>query len=454
MPDSTTTDNSGTSRAGSAGSAAQAPGYWAFVPDAFAALRHRNYRLYFFGQLISLMGTWMQRTAQGWLVTDLVLELVGSGAAPSVTNLWVGVVSAAGTLPVLFLAPFTGIIADYNDKRRVLIFTQSLAVAQAVALTILTYTGLINLPLLITLALFLGFVFSMEVPARQGLAIELVGREVLPNAIALNSSTFNIARLVGPGLTGVILALHFRVADAFLFNAISFFAVIIALVLMRGNFKAQARGTEERESHFRRVTAGVRFLFGQPGLRRIVAMVGITAMLVMPVISLLPAIARYQFKATAPQFGFLVMCVGIGALTGALALAYVSARGMQLFILRIGYVVLLTSVALFTQVHSITHAYVLLILVGFGFPWVFANSNTIVQLRVPDALRGRVMGAYSMVFMGSFPIGTLTMGALASRFGASPTILTGVILTALMYVLFFVVQRQPNTTGDPSGVAR
>jgi len=453
MADSPVTDGSGASAAESAADSARAPGYWAFVPDAFAALRFRNYRLYFAGQLISLVGTWMQRTAQGWLVTDLVLELVGSGAAPSVTNLWVGIVSAAGTLPVLFLAPFTGIIADYNDKRRVLLITQSLAVAQAVALTILTYTGLINLPLLISLALFLGFVFSMEVPARQGLAIELVGREVLPNAIALNSSTFNIARLVGPGLTGVILALNFKVADAFLFNAVSFLAVIVALILMRGNFKAQARGTEERESHFRRVTAGVRFLFGQPGLRRIVAMVGITAMLTMPVVSLLPAIARYQLKATAPQFGFMAMCIGIGALAGALALAYVSARGLQLAILRVGYIVLLTSVALFTQVHSMPLAYALLIMAGFGFPWVFANSNTIVQLKVPDSLRGRAMGTYSMVFMGSFPIGTLTMGALASRFGAAPTLLTGVIITALMYVFFFVLQRQPDTTDGASGAA-
>ncbi len=413
-------------------------GYWPWMPAAFAALRHRNYRLYWLGQIVSLVGTWMQRTAQGWLVTDLVLEIVARSQVASLTNWYVAVVSAMGTLPVLLIGPFSGVLADYFDKRRVLIATQSLMAVQAFALAIFAYTGLINIGWLIALALMLGIVWAFDIPARQGMAIELVGRKDLPNAIALNSGVFNTARIVGPSVTGIILALHFSVADAFLVNAISFLAVIGALLLMRGDFTARAGRDGRREPYLQRMSAGISFLLRTRGVRRIVVMVGVLGFLAAPYMPLLPAIARYRLDAGPAQFGFLATCVGIGAVTAAVTLASISARGLQHLTLRIGYALLLGGIIALTQTTSITVACFVLAVCGFGMNWTFANSNTIVQLTVPDELRGRVMGTYSVVFIGMFPLGTLTMGWAARSFGVDKALLAGSIIAAIVAIALFV----------------
>lgn len=414
------------------------PGYWLWVPQAFAALRHRNYRLYWLGQIVSLVGTWMQRTAQGWLVTDLLLEIVAKSQVASVTNWYVALVSAMGTLPVLLIGPFSGVLADYFDKRRVLIVTQSLMAVQAFALAIFAYTGLISIGWLMALALMLGVVWAFDIPARQGMAIELVGRKDLPNAIALSSGVFNTARIIGPAVTGIILALHFSVADAFLVNAVSFLAVIGALLLMRGDFSARAGRDGKREPYLQRLSAGISFLLRARGIRRIVFMVGVLGFLASPFMPLLPAIARYRLGAGPPQFGFLVTCVGIGAVIAAVTLASISARGLQHLTLRIGYALFLGSIIALTQITSLTAAYFVLAVCGFGMNWTFANSNTIVQLTVPDELRGRVMGTYSVVFIGMFPLGTLTMGWASKAYGVDKALFTGAIIAAIVAIVLFV----------------
>ncbi len=416
------------------------PGYWNWVPEPFAALKHRNYRLYWLGQIISLVGTWMQRTAMGWLVTDLVLGMpIADGAnIEAMTSWWVAVISAWNTLPVLLLSPFAGVFADYLDKRRVIIFTQSLLAVQALALAILAYAGVINISYLIVLALFLGVITALDTPARQGMAIELVGREHLPSAIALNSGVFNSARVFGPGITGVMLAMHFKVADAFMLNALSFIAVIAALVMMRGDFSARAKGGLNKESYMRRTSEGMRYLAQARGIRRIVVMIGVLALLIAPVIALLPAIARYQLNAGPAQFGFLAASFGVGAVTGSLALALLSTKNLQHIILRAGYVLLIGGIIVFSQLHVLWLAYIILGVAGIGFNWAFANSNTIIQLAVPDDMRGRAMGVYSMFHIGLYPVGTLLLGWFAKNYGVSNALLNGAIISAAICAILFI----------------
>ena len=323
--------------------AAAEPGYWAWVPSAFSALRHRNYRLYWFGQVISMSGTWMQRTAQGWLVTELVLIFIPKALAAGPTNLYLAIVSASGTLPVLIFGFFTGFIADRFDKRRIVILTQVLMMVQAAILTVLYYTKIINIPYLIALAVFLGVVAAIDMPARQGLVIELTGRKDLPNAIALNSGIFNAARMIGPAVAGMLLAMHFTVGSAFLLNAVSYVAVVVALTMMRGRFTPHRDPQAAQETTWQRVVAGFRFLATTHGLRRITIMLSVISLLAAPFMPLLPSVARYQLGVGAADFGFLVACIGVGAVGGAFALALLSARRAHYVTLRAGYSLLLLS---------------------------------------------------------------------------------------------------------------
>ena len=413
-------------------------GYWPWVPVTFVALRHRNYRLYWIGQIVSLVGTWMQRTAQGWLVTDLVLRFAHGAQVEPMTDWWVAVVSASAMLPVLFVSPFAGVIADFYDKRRIIICTQSLMAVQAVVLAWLAYTDVISLSWLIILALALGVISAMDVPARQGMAIELVGRAHLPNAIAINSGVFNSARVIGPAITGVMLAMHFSVADAFILNAVSFIAVIAALVMMRGNFASRAEGSLVRGAYLRRTADGFRYLVNASGVRRISIMIGVIALLVNPFVALLPSIARYQLSSGPAQFGFLVTSFGAGAVLGSFSLALLSGRRLHHYTLRIGYVLLIGAVIVLTQLHSIWFAYATLAVAGLGFNWVFADSNTMIQLHVPDEMRGRAMGVYSMLNMGMYPVGTLIIGWAAKQFGASNALLAGSLITAAICAALFI----------------
>lgn len=406
-------------------------GYWAWVPQAFSALRHRNYRLYWLGQVLSLIGTWMQRTAQGWLVTDLVLEFAKPATVESLTSWYVGLVTAMSTLPVLFLAGFLGIISDLFDRKKVLVATQALMAIQAFLLALLTYTHTINIPLLIILCLYLGVVMALDIPARQGLVIHMVGREDLPNAIAINSGVFNSARIIGPAITGVMLALRFSVADAFMVNAISFIPIIVAVLLMKGKF-TPSRGGDEKESALRRMIAGATYLAGTPGLRRITIMAGIASLFASPMIALLPAFARYKLYANASQFGFMFTCFGIGAVIGAVSLAFLSRRNALHITLRVGYAFNLGATIVFAFARNLEFAYLILVLCGFGFSWAFASTNSTIQLKVPDHLRGRVMGTYSQLFVGLYPVGTLLLGWIGSLIGVDMAILAGSLVSAIL----------------------
>src|SRR6266851_5344353 len=364
------------------------------VLRAFLALRHRNFRLFWTGQLISLIGTWMQTIGQAWLV----LELTHSA-------LLLGLVGALQFLPVLILSLFGGVLADRLPKRTVLRFTQSFATLQAFVLWILVATGEVRLWHVLVLASLLGLTNSIDMPTRQAFVVEMVGREDLPNAIALNSSIFNMARIFGPGLGGLIIA-WLGVAPLFLLNAISFIPVIIGLFLIdtKGLYAQVKRVTAQKDaprpSALQSLREGLAYVVHSPAILLIVAVIGVISLFGINFNVVLPLFATDVLHVGAVGFGFISSAFGLGSLLSALWLAWGNRKpSMRLLLLSAGMFCALE--ALF----AISHWYPLslLLIAGVGFTQIAfsATANTILQTVTPDKLRGRVMSVYLTVFAGS-----------------------------------------------------
>jgi len=385
---------------------------------AFLALRHRNFRLFWSGQLISLIGTWMQTTGQAWLV----LELTHSA--------WLlGVVSALQFLPVLLLSLFGGVLADRVPKRKVLLFTQSFAALQAFVLWTLVATGEVQLWHVLILASLLGLTNSVDMPTRQAFVVEMVGREDLPNAIALNSSMFNMARILGPGLGGLIIA-WLGLAPLFLLNALSFLPVILGLALIDlSQLYAQAKrivgqNDTPKQSTLQSLREGLVYVVRTPSILLIICIVGAVALFGMNFNVLMPLFATDVLHVGAAGFGFISSAIGLGALFSALWLAWSNTRPS------IHRLLLSTIVFCVLEIFfAISHWYLLslVLIAGAGFASIAfsATANTIAQTVAPDYLRGRVMSVYMMVFVGSAPFGSLFIGGLAHLFGAPVALFTG-----------------------------
>ncbi|MFN8483669.1 MAG: MFS transporter [Anaerolineae bacterium] len=374
----------------------------------FHAFRSYNYRLFWLGQLVSLTGTWMQTIGQSWLV----LQLTASPLA-------VGIVTALQTLPILLFTLFGGVFADRVPKRKFLLLTQVISALQALVLGILVYTGRVQLWQVYALALVLGIINAFDNPTRQAFIVELVGREDLPNAVALNSSLFNAARIIGPAVGGVLIAVV-GIATAFFLNALSFIAPIVALLLMRPerffNVPTPVRGNV-----FRQIGEGLSFVRHTVPAFIVVIMMAVLGTFGYNFSVTLPLIAEFVLHTSAAGFGLLTSFMGIGSLIGALLLAN---RSQATFPLLLGssvlFAVFLAAVALST-VLPVTA--VLLILLGFASISYTATSNTLLQLNAPDQLRGRVMSIYFLLFAGTTPIGGFITGWLANRIGVSETLL-------------------------------
>jgi MFS family permease len=374
------------------------------------ALRHRNFRLFFGGQLISLIGTWMQSVAQSWLV----YSLTGS-------TMLLGLVGFASQIPVFLLAPIGGVVADATSRHRVVVATQASAMLLASILATLTISGHIEIWHIFVLASLLGVVNAFDIPARQSFIVEMVGREDLVNAIALNSSIVNGARLVGPAVAGVLVSL---VGEGWCFaaNALSYIAVIVGLLWM----DVPRRVIEPRAgSALHSVGEGFSFVAGTPPVRSLMLLLGLVSLMGMPYTTLMPVFADRILGAGVGGLGVLMGMSGAGALIGALALAAKrSLRGL-------GRWVAWSSAAfgagliLFSLSRSFWLSAVLLVPVGCSMMVQMASSNTLIQSMVPDHLRGRVMSIYSMMFMGMAPFGALMSGAIAHRLDAPPTVALG-----------------------------
>ena len=373
------------------------------------ALKHRNFQLFFSGQLISLTGTWMQTVAQSWLV----YRLTGS-------SLLLGSVGFASQIPVFLMAPVGGMAADRFNRQRIVIATQVASMILAIVLALLTLTHMVKVWHIFVLAALLGVVNAFDIPGRQSFLVDMVGREDLMNAIALNSSMFNGARVVGPAIAGILVA---KIGEGWCFfaNGVSYIAVIVGLLMMRVDCPARSKSDSPLED----IIEGFSWVSYTGPIRALLLLLGVVSLVGMPYTVLMPVFADHILHGGAKALGILMGFTGIGALFGALTLALrsgIKGLGKLISICCAGFGVSLIAFA-FSKLFWLSAF--LLIPVGFFIMLQMACSNTLIQAMVPDALRGRVMAVYSMMFMGMAPFGALLGGALADRLGAPITVAVG-----------------------------
>ncbi|HLX40038.1 MAG TPA: MFS transporter [Ktedonobacteraceae bacterium] len=389
---------------------------------AFVALRHRNFRLFWFGQLISLIGTWMQSIGQAWLV----LELTHSAFL-------LGLVGALQFLPILLFALFGGVLADRWPKRKVLLFTQSFAMTQAIILAVLVFTGTVQIWHIFVLATLLGLTNSIDMPTRQAFVVEMVGHESLTNAIALNSSVFNMARIVGPGIGGLIIA-TLGVAPLFLLNAVSFIAVLIGLAMidMKTLYDQPKRGAmlhnEPKQSTFQSLREGLTYIVRTPSVFLIIMVVGVISLFGINFNVVLPLFATEVLHVGATGFGFISSAFGLGSLVAALWLAWGNKKPSIIHLL-VEATIFCVILGLFALSGNYYLSLLLIAAVGFTQISFSAIANTTLQTVTPNHLRGRVMSVYMVVFAGSTPIGNLFIGGLAVLLGVPVALLSGATLS-------------------------
>ncbi|HLZ62173.1 MAG TPA: MFS transporter [Ktedonosporobacter sp.] len=390
---------------------------------AFTSLRHRNYRLYWSGQVISLLGTSMQTIGQVWLV----LKLTHSA--------WqLGLVGALQALPILFFSIFTGVLADRWPRRRVLLLTQTAAMIQAFLLWMLIATGALQIWHLYVLAMLLGLTNSLGRPTSQAFLIEMVGREDLPNAIALNSFLSTLASIVGPGMAGIIIA-ESSVTVLFLLNALSFLPVIVGLALIKRNTlhpqTPQPGGVSERQNTWQSLREGIAYCWNTPAVLLVIVVVGLVLLFGSNFNVVLPLFATDVLHAGATGFGFLSAATGVGALLSALWLAW-SNRRPTIRRLLIIMLVFCSLEAVFAISHIYLLSVVLIASVGFMEIAFAAQAMTTLQTLAPDHLRGRVMSVQVLFFDGSLPLGYVLMGWLSGLYGPSSALLIGALLSLIV----------------------
>lgn len=384
------------------------------APVILRALRYRNYRLFFSGQLISLIGTWMQNLAMGWLV----YRMTNSAFA-------LGVIGFSSQISAFFVTPFAGVWADYANRRKLIILAQALAMAQALALAALVLTRTVQVWHIIVLSVFLGVVNSFDMPVRQSFTVDMIeDKDDLGNAIALNSMVFNGARFIGPLLAGAVVAVWGE-GICFLFNGISYIAVIAALAMMhipRAAPKALRAGVMES------MKEGFVYTFSQGPIRSIMLLMALVSLVVFPYAVLMPVFAKDVLRGNSATLGMLMGSIGIGALAGALYMA--SRRGIAGIGKQIAAATLVmgSGIILLSLVRSVWLSLIVLLFVGFGMMVHMSSSNTFLQTIVEDGKRGRVMGFYILAFVGLTPFGSLFSGWLASRIGTPPAIMLAGIL--------------------------
>jgi MFS family permease len=388
---------------------------------ALRALRNRNFRLFVIGQLISLVGTWMQTVAEAWLV----YRLTGS-------SLLLGSVGFASQFPVFLVAPIGGIVADRKNRHRILIATQACSMVLAGAYAFLTITNRISVPTIFVLAALLGIVNAFDIPTRQAFLVDMVGREDLMNAIALNSSMFNGARIVGPAVAGTLVA---AIGEGWCFfaNSVSYIAVIAGLLMM--NIQCRRRDVGEA-SPLDDLREGFRYVFSTMPIRSLMVLLGVISLVGMPYAVLMPVFADKILHGGARGLGILMTCSGVGALAGAFSLAMRSGlKGLGRWV-AVASGAFGLSLILFSMSRNFWLSAAILVPVGFTMMTQMASSNTLIQAMSPDALRGRVMSVYSMMFMGGAPFGAFFGGLVADHLGAPVAVGIGGGVSILAAIVF------------------
>jgi MFS family permease len=391
------------------------------LKTSLRAFRHRNYRLFFAGQLTSLVGTWMQTVAQSWLV----YRLTGSATL-------LGVVGFASQFPIFLLSPVAGAVADTYPRRRTMIIIQTAMMLLAFPLAALTLMNRIQVWHIIVLAILLGIVNSFDIPVRQSFVAEMVGREDLINAIALNSSMMNAARIVGPAVAGILVSLVGE-GWCFLLNGLSYLAVIIGWIFITsGNTPPREDAGSRREA----IIEGFRFVAHTQPVRALLLLLGLVSLMGMPYSVLMPIFADDILHGGPKALGILMGFAGVGALLGAVLLAgRRGLRGLSTWVM-VACGGFGTSLILFSLSRKFWLSAILLVPVGFCMMVQMASSNTLIQSMVPDRLRGRVMAVYSMMFVGMAPFGALLAGVLANLLGAPMTVAIGGIACIAGAIVF------------------
>jgi MFS family permease len=406
--------------------------------EGVRAFRHRNYRLFFLGQGTSLIGTWMQSVAQSWLV----LLLTGD---PFV----LGVVAAFQFLPVLVLGLFGGVIADHLPKRRTLMATQTFAMLTSFVMFGLTWTNTVQVWHVLAIALLIGLRNAVDLPTRQAFSVEMVGRDDIQNAVALNSATFNGARIIGPAVAGLVIGV-FGVPLAFLIDALSFLAVLVALWMMDDR-QLYLPPAIRRPHSVTEVVADLReglvYVRDTRLVLLAISVIGLVSTFGMNFNVLVPPLARDVLHSDAAGFGFLMSASGLGSLTAAIAIAFTGrARAATI----VGGAILLGLAEVVTGVSGLfAVTLVAMVFVGVGGISMSANANSAIQLSVPDALRGRVLSVYTTVFAGSTPIGGLLMGGIAGSFGVATALVVGGAISAVVGLVGWLAIRSGAVPGAP-----
>ncbi len=383
----------------------------------FRSLRQTNYRLFFAGQIFSLVGTWMQTMAQAWLVYQLTYSSV-----------WLGIIGFLNTIPMLLFAMYGGSIADRFSKHKIILITQSLSLVQAIVLSLLVLFDMATVEIVAVLAFTLGTINAFDVPARQTFVFELVGKENLPNAIALNSAAFNAARIIGPAIGGVLIA-AVGVGWCFFINALSFLSVII--VLLKLTIAPKVIDQKETTSVFQSLKESIRYVRSDISLIALLTLVAVITVFGWSYTILLPIYADKVLQIGAVGLGNLMMSFGIGAFISAIFVASAESKirpskfiygGILLFVIGISLFALSTNVAV--SLYS-------LVFVGMGLIMFIATANASIQRSAPDAMRGRVMGLYLLIFQGLAPFGQLGMGWLANEIGVRGAVLCGAAICGI-----------------------
>lgn len=381
----------------------------------FRALRHRNYRLYWIGMIISQTGAWMQTLGQQWLV----LQLTDSA-------LWLGIIGFCTAIPVLLLSVLGGVAADRVDKRRLIMVTQTAAMLQSLVLAVLTSTGHVQVWHVVIAALSLGVINAFDRPARQAFVVDLVGKEDLANAIGLNSSIFNGARIFGPSVAGILIAIPgIGPAGAFYINSISFLGVLVGLLRM--NVTA-TKAPIQRQSLRSNIGEGMAYARGSRTVSTLMLTASITSVFGLSYSTMMPIFARDILQVGAPGQGLMMTCVGAGALIGSLTVATVAGWRRNGVIFTIGNLLFPPMLLVVAVSRSFPLTLAALAVLGFGLIIQNATTQSLLQTSVPDHLRGRVLGLYGVTFSGMTPFGALQAGIIASAYGAPAPVLIGGLL--------------------------
>lgn len=398
------------------------------LPPSLRALGHRNFRYFWTGQLFSLVGTWMQMIARGWLV----LELTHS-------PFWLGMVGFANAFPVLLLSLWGGVIADRFPKRSLIIFTQATSMIFSFVLAALTLSGMVEVWHVIGVSLALGTVFAFDAPARQAFTVDLVGKADLMNAVALNSSIFNGARVLGPAIGAIVLAWQ-GAGMAFLLNGISYLAVLYGLSKM--NVPNVERKQDEGKSKGQ-IMEGLRYVRHHETISVLMLLISVVSIFAFPYSTLMPIFADSVLRVGQGGYGMLMAFAGIGSLVGALSLTFQSGKNN----VKRGRIILLGAVGLplFLGTFSLSLNYLLSLamLAGVGWTMISINAtiNTIIQTNVPDELRGRVNGVFAFLFIGVAPLGQLQTGLVADHFGAPVALAVGAVVTSIVVIYILLRKR-------------